>query len=269
MGTGTPLAVATAADERDAELQRLREENARLAQKRDNDERSAFGRLEKEAELRKQREHELEEMRRRLAELEAAQVERSLTPAQLDALGTDGVSAVRAIVEKTVPRPATVPDGSDKAREMEERLARLEQSALLENARRSYSAGVAAYAHGLGVGPLLPRLAEGGDLGERWKAFVGTQPDLQSKLDAMDLGATNMALHLFLYQNPDIASPAPSPSEAGGFPPSGGAPAYGQTEWLADTARLDSEYKAGRLTLDQVSKGYADATAKLSAAQKR
>lgn len=267
MGNDVNLQVKTT-DDKDAELQRLREENARLQQKRENDERSAFGRLEKEAELRKQRERELEEMRRRIAELEAANLERVLPPEQLEALGTDGVRGVRTIIEKSLPQPAPAPSGGDKLTEMEQRLANIEAMQRAEAERRAYSAAVTAHAASLGVGSILPRLAPGGDLGERWRNFVASQAGLQQSLDTFNVGETNRALELFLFQNPDIATPAPTPSQAAASAQAV-APPYGMAEWLADTAKLDADRKEGRITVDQCAKGYAEATAKLNAAMRR
>ena len=269
MGNDVDLKVKANVDEREAEIARLREEVARLQSKHDNDERSAFGRLEKEAELRKQREREIEEMRKKMAEFEAAQVEKTLTPEQLEALGTDGVRAVRAIVEKTVPVPPANPFGGDKQTELEARLAALEAATRADAMRRSYSAGVGAYATAMGVQNILPRLSEAGDLAERWKTFVVSQPGLQQSLDSFDVNATNMALQLFLYRNPDIASPAPTPSQAGGFAAGAAAPAYGMAEWTADTMKLDADFKAGKISQEAQYKGFLEASAKLAAAQKR
>lgn len=269
MGNDVDLKVKATVDERDAELARLREEVARLQRKRENDENSAFGRLEREAEMRKQRERELEEMRKKVAEFEAAQVEKTLSPEQLEALGTDGVRAVQSIVQKTVTVPPANPFGGDKQTEIEQRIAAMEAAMQADARRRAYSAGVGAYASAMGVQNLLPRLSEGGDLGERWKSFVMGQSGLQQSLDAMDVNATNMALQLFLYSNPDIASPVPTPSQAGGFAAGAAAPAYGMAEWSADTKKLDDDFKAGKISQQEQYKGFLAASAKLAAAQKR
>lgn len=254
--------------DKDAEIARLREENQRLLAKRDNDERSAFGRLTAEAELRKQREAELAETKRKLAELQSKNVEASLTPAQIEALGQDGVGAVQAIIGMSVPQRGEPGQTTGELAEIKSKLAALEQMQQHNALRQAHNAGLVSWAAQSGVPNLFARLAPGGDLAEKWAAFAQQNPKAVEAHESGDTEATKAYVKLFMYENPGITQQAATPSAAGGFASLADSGQYGPQNWLADTNALDERLSTGQISREEYGKGYAEANAKLAASQK-
>lgn len=253
--------------DKDAENAKLREEIQRLQAKRDNDERSAFGRLAAEAELRKQREAELAEMKRKMAELQSKNVTSSLTPAQLEALGQDGVGAVKAIIDMSVPVQPDVGQQPGKLAELESKLAALEQMQRQNAQRQAYNASLVSWAAQSGAHNLFARLAPGGDLADKWAAFAQQNPSAVTAYESGDTEATKAYVKLFMFENPGITQQAATPSAAGGFAPPADSGQYGPQNWMADTNALDARLAAGQISQAEYGKGYAEVNAKLAASQ--
>ena len=250
-----------------AELARLREENARLQAKRDNDERSAFGRLSAEAELRKQREAELAEAKRQLAELQSKNITASLTHEQVEALGHEGVGAVKAIVDMSIRPQAPAAEGGDKFSLLESKLAALEQMQKQNADRQRYNSGLVSWAAANGAPALFARLAPGGDLADKWAAFAAQNPGAVAAYENGDTDATKSYVKLFMYENPGISQQTATPSASGGFSPVAESGQYGPQSWMADTNSLDGKLAAGQISGAEHAKGYAEANAKLAESQ--
>lgn len=254
-----------------AELARLREENAKLQAKRDNDERSAFGRLEKEAEQRRKVEQEAAEMRRKIAELEAKNAYAALPPDSAEALGEAGVRGIRTLLDSERERFAqAIP--LDKFATIEARLEaaerqQLEQASFLK--RQSYNSILTSWAASAGMPGLFTRLAPGGDLSEKWAQFAAARPGVQVAFESCDTEGTKDYVQLFLYANPGLQQAVASPSQSGGFAAPLDPNAYTIDQWRADTRKLDEDAEAGRITMRQHAEGTAAATAKLAASEQR
>lgn len=248
-----------------AELQRLREENARLQAKRDNDERSAFGRLEREAELRRQRESELAEMRKKMAELEQKNLYAALPTAAAEALGEAGVAGVKAIVDRSLP--ASV-DLSGELAAIKARQEAAERELQSMKTRAAYNNELVSWAAKNGAAGLLPRLSPSGDLADKWAAFAQQYPGAVAAYDSGDAPATEAYLKLFMLENPGLSQQTATPSASGGFAAPVDSTAYGPQQWLAEVNELEQKLGAGQITRAEHAKGFAAANAKLAAAQK-
>lgn len=259
------LSGGTPSLDKDAEIARLREENARLAAKRDNDESSAFGRLAREAELRKQREAELAEANRKVAEFQAKSARSVLTQEQLDVLGEVGAAGVESIA-KAVVAPFAAP--TDSAAVLE-RLQNLERAQQLAAARSAYNQRLVSWATQNGAPNLLSRLSPGGDLAGLWATFAQQNPGAVAAFESGDVESTQAFVKLFMYENPAISQQSATPAASGGFEATGTSRQYGPSEWMAETAALDAQRESGQITQADWSKGYVAANAKLAATQKR
>lgn len=253
--------------DKDAELARLREENARLQAKRDNDERSAFGRLEREAELRRQREAELADMRRRMAELEAKNAMAALPPESAEALGEAGVKGVRTLLDIERQRLPELPTA--KLEEMESRLSALQRQQEETLKRQAYNNALVTWAAQNGTPGLFARLGPGGDLGEKWAAFAQQNPGAVAAFENGDTEGTKAYVRLFMYENPGISQQAATPPQAGGFAAPAGGDAYGPQQWIAEIDELEKKLATGQISRQDHAKAFAEANAKLAAAQKR
>ena len=263
---GINLGVAKPQD-KDAEIAKLREELAKAQAKRDNDERSAFGRLAAEAELRKQREQELNETKRQLAEIQAKNARGVLTQEQIEALGQTGAEGVERMIEaKMAPFSAVPPVQTDLAPVLS-RLEAVEQMQRQAFQRQAYNANLVSWAAQGGVPNLFARLAPGGDLAEKWAAFAQQNPAAVSAYESGDTEATKVYVKLFMYENPGISQQAATPSAAGGFAAPADPNQYGPQNWLADTNALDAQLSSGQIKKAEYDKGYAEANAKLAASQ--
>jgi capsule polysaccharide export protein KpsE/RkpR len=263
---GINLAVAKPQD-KDAEIAKLREENQRLQAKRDNDERSAFGRLAAEAELRKQREQELADANRRLAEIQAKNARGVLTPEQIEALGQTGAEGVERMIEaKMAPFSAVPPAQADMA-PFVSRLEAVEQMQRQAVQRQAYNANLVSWAAQSGSPNLFARLAPGGDLADKWASFAQQTPAAVTAYESGDTEATKAYVKLFLYENPGISQQAATPSAAGGFAAPADPNQYSPQTWLTETNALDARLSSGQIKKAEYDRGYAEANAKLAALQ--
>ena len=261
------LGVAKTQD-KDAEIAKLREENQRLQAKRDNDEASAFGRLEVEAKLRKQRETELADVNRRLSEMQAKNARTVLTPEQIEALGPTGAEGVERMIEaKMAPFSSAQPPVQTDLAPVLSRLEAVENMQKQAFARQAYNSNLVTWAAEGGIPNLFARLAAGGDLSEKWAAFAQQNPRAVEAYESGDTEGTKAYVKLFMYENPGISQQAATPSAAGGFAPPAGTPQYGPQNWMDDTNALDARLLSRQITPAEHGKGYAEANAKLAASQ--
>lgn len=259
------LGVKPQAD-KDAENARLREELARFQAKRENDEASAFGRLKAEAELRKQRETELADAKKRIAELQAANAKSVLSPEELEVLGTAGAAGVEKMVDAKIA-PLMAP-ATDAVTPLMSRLTALEAEMQKRAARDSYTQSLVGWAAANGAPDLFARLSPGGDLADKWAAFAQQNPGALQAYESGDTGTTQAYVKLFIYENPGISQRTGTPPASGGFAPAADQIQYGPQQWMAETTALDEKRASGQITQADWGKGYAEANAKLAAAQK-
>ena len=255
------------AQDKDAEIAKLREELERAKAKQQNDESSAFGRLAKEAELRKQREAELAETKRKLDELQAKNVRNVLSPEQLEALGDTGMSGVEKIIEaKLAALQPQIAAPTDQTAVLS-RLEAIENMQRQSMARQAYNSNLMSWAAQSGMPNLFARLAPGGDLSEKWAAFAQQNPSATLAYETGDTEATKAFVKLFIYENPGISQQTATPSAAGGFATTADPNAYTPAMFVRDTNELDSKYSKGTISKADYDKGYVEATAKLAASQ--
>lgn len=254
--------------DKDAEIARLRQEVERLQAKRDNDENSAFHRLRKTADEMKSVQAELAEARRKIAELQSKNVTAALTPEQLEALGQDGVKAVKAMIDMSVPQPAAVPQSSDEVSALRAELESFKLENQRQMLRQAYNANLVSWAAAEGQPGLFARLAPGGDLAEKWAAFAQRFPGAVAAYDSADTEGTKAFVRLFLYENPVVSQQTVTPSASGGFAPPADPNVYTPQMWKTDTDALDEARAARRISEADYMKGYAEANAKLSAGRK-
>ena len=248
------------------ELRRLREENARLQAKRENDESSAFGRLARESELRRQREQENEQLRQRMAELEQKNLLAALPPDAAEALGAAGVAGVKAIVDRSLP---AVSDPSGKLSELEARLAAAEAAQRDFIARKTYTDSLVSWAAQSGMPGLFARLMPGGDLRDKWAAFAQQYPGALAADKSGDTEGVKAYVKLFLHENPGFSQTAGTPPPSGGFAPPADPKAYGPQQWLAEVNALEAGLMNGTVSKADHAKGVREANAKLAAAQQQ
>ena len=256
----------TPAQDVNAELARLREENARLQAKRDNDERSAFGRLEHEANLRRQRETELADMRKKMAELEQKNFMASLPPEATETLGEKGIVGVKAMIDKSLAGSVSA---SEELAAIKQRLEQTEKTQQAFIARQSYNANLMSWANQVGAAGLLPRLGPSGDLKDKWAGFAQQYPGAVEAYERGDVEATKAYVKLFMHENPGLSQQTATPSASGGFAPPADSSVYGSQQWLAEVNELERQLDTGQITRADHAKGFAAANAKLAASQKR
>lgn len=261
------LGVQKPQDEK-AEIARLREENVRLQAKRDNDERSAFGRLSAEAELRKQREAELAEYKHKLEVLQAQNAKSILSPEELEALGQTGAAGVEKMITAKMAPLSSIPAATLDLTPVLSRLEAIELAQRQNAQRQAYSAGLTSWASMNGAPNLLQRLGPGGDLSGTWAAFAQQNPGAVAAYESGDTEMTKVYIKLFMHENPGISQQAGTPSAAGAFAAPAVSGQYTSAAWLAETDALDTQLKAGQISASDHGKGYAEANAKLAASQR-
>jgi hypothetical protein len=254
--------------DKDSEIAELRKRLEAAEAKRVNDENSAYGRLAKEAELRKQRETELAETRRQLAEFQAKNARSALTPEQIEALGETGAAGVERLVEaKLAPLSAQQPGATDLSPVLS-RIEEIERNMRAAQARQTYTNSLVTWAASNGMPDLFARLSKGGSLAEKWAAYAQQNPAAVAAFENGDTENTLAHVKLFLFEHPGLSQQAATPSASGGFAAPANPQTYGPQEWLKEVNALEERLATGQITRAEHAKGFAEANAKLSAAQK-